>query len=211
MSRIRADNRNISGGDIKEGSRKLLVRLMGEMTTLDEVRRMPVNEFGVVLGDVAEVSYTFPRQEDYSFLNGVEALTVRINKVSTSNLLEVVDRVKLELEEIRGLPQAAVMDMRIYHDASLDVRQGLGQLRTAGLFGGGLAILAVFFFLRRWRTTLLVAVAIPISVVFTFVLMYFLRQAGLSDITLNVVSLAGLMLALGMLVDNSVVVIESIF
>ena len=71
--------------------------------------------------------------------------------------------------------------------------------------------MAVFLFLRRFRTTLLVAVAIPISVVATFVLIYFMRQAGLIEITLNVVSLAGLMLALGMLVDNSIVVIESIF
>ena len=101
--------------------------------------------------------------------------------------------------------------VRIYRDASTDVRKGLGQLRDAGLIGGLLAICAVFLFLRSFRTTFLVALAIPVSVVATFVLLYFMRAAGLSDITLNVVSLAGLMLALGMLVDNSIVVIESIF
>jgi len=211
VSRIRADNRNLSAGDIKVGGRKLLVRAIGEMSTVEEIRRMPVNDVGVTLGDIADVSYTFPRQEDFNFLNGAESLTVRVNKSSTANLLEVVDRVKEEMAAIEALPEAAGLQMRVYQDASLDVRKGLGQLANAGLVGGGLAIMAVFLFLRRWRTTLLVAVAIPISLIFTFVLIYFLRQAGLSEITLNVVSLAGLMLALGMLVDNSIVVIESIF
>ncbi len=211
ISRIRADNRNLSAGSIKEGSRKLLVRAVGQMQTVEEIRRMPINGLGLVLGDIADVSYTFPRQEDFSFLNGSEALSLRVNKVSTSNLLEVVDRVKAELVTIGARPEAEGLELHIYRDASDDVRQGLGQLRNAGLFGGGLAILAVFFFLRRWRTTMLVAVAIPISVIFTFVLIYLMRQAGISDMTLNVVSLAGLMLALGMLVDNSIVVIESIF
>jgi HAE1 family hydrophobic/amphiphilic exporter-1 len=163
------------------------------------------------LGDVAEVSYTFPRQDTFNFLNGVDSLTVSVNKASTSNLLDVVDRLKTELQEIERLPEASGSTFRIYFDASQDVRKGLGQLRDAGLVGGAMAIAAVFLFLRRFRTTLLVAVAIPISVVATFVLIYFMRQAGLSDITLNVVSLAGLMLALGMIVDNSIVVIESIF
>ncbi|MFQ5351142.1 MAG: efflux RND transporter permease subunit, partial [Thermoanaerobaculia bacterium] len=123
----------------------------------------------------------------------------------------VVQRVKPELEAIAAEPEAAGLGYRIFQDASLDVRKGLGQLRDAGLIGGLLAVLAVFFFLRRFRTTALIALAMPVSVVATFVFLYFLRQGGVFDITLNVVSLAGLMLALGMLVDNSVVVIESIF
>ncbi len=183
ISRIRADNRNLSAGDIKEGSRKLLVRSVGEMQTVEEIRRLPVGDQGLVLSDIATVSYSFPRQEDFSFLNGSEALSLRVNKVSTSNLLEVVDRCKAELAEIMALPDAEGLELHTYRDASTDVREGLGQLRNAGLFGGGLAILAVYFFLRRWRTTLLVAVAIPISVVFTFVLIFFMRQAGISDLT----------------------------
>jgi HAE1 family hydrophobic/amphiphilic exporter-1 len=208
---LRASNVNVSGGDIKEGSRKLMVRSVGEFDSPSEIGEMPVNGDGLRLRDIAEVAYTFPRQNQFNFLNGVEALTVRVNKTSGSNLLEVVDRVKTEIASIEKLPEAAGVTMRVYNDASKDVRNGLGQLRDAGLIGGLLAILAVYFFLRRFRTTSLVAVAIPISIIATFVLMYFLRQAGIVDITLNVVSLAGLMLALGMLVDNSVVVIESIF
>jgi HAE1 family hydrophobic/amphiphilic exporter-1 len=208
---LRSNNVNLSAGEIREGSRKLLVRVMGEFTTPDEIRALPVGNAGLHLSDIADVAYTFPRQETFNFLNGVESLTVSVNKNSTANILSVVDEVRAELEAIQGLAEAEGVVFRVYQDASIDVRKGLGQLRDAGLIGGALAIAAVFFFLRRFRTTLLVALAIPVSVVATFVLLYFMRSAGLSDITLNVVSLAGLMLALGMLVDNSIVVIESIF
>ncbi len=211
VSLLRSSNVNVSAGDVRLGNRKLLLRAVGEFQTPDQIRRMPINGSGLTLGDVAQVSYTFPEKESFNFLNGVEAITVSVNKASTANLLAVVDRVKAELAEIEKLPEASGSAIRIYSDASLDVRRGLGQLRDAGLVGGLLAIAAVYLFLRRFRTTLLIAVAIPISVVATFVLLYFLRQAGVFEITLNVVSLAGLMLALGMLVDNSIVVIESIF
>jgi HAE1 family hydrophobic/amphiphilic exporter-1 len=208
---LRNSNLNLSAGDIKEGSRKLLVRAVGEFSNPREVRELPLNAAGLRLGDVAEVRYDFPQQEQFNFLNGVESLTVAVNKTSGSNLLAVADRIKDEIKAIEQLPQAEGLATRVFRDGSTDVRKGLGQLRDAGLIGGSLAILAVFGFVRRFRTTALVAFAIPISVVAAFVLVYFMRQAGLSDITLNVVSLAGLMLALGMLVDNSVVVIESIF
>jgi HAE1 family hydrophobic/amphiphilic exporter-1 len=211
LSTLRSSNVNVSGGDIKEGSRKLLVRSVGEFDTPREIRALPLNATGLRLEDVAEVLYTFPEQDDFNFLNGVEALTISVNKASTVNLLAVVDGIKHELDAIRRMPEAEGVAIRIYSDASKDVRMGLGQLRDAGLIGGLLAVVAVYFFIRRFRTTALVALAIPISVVATFVLIYFMRQGGWTDMTLNVISLAGLMLALGMLVDNSVVVIESIF
>ncbi len=210
-SLLRDNNLNLSAGDVKEGSRKLLVRAVGEFATPEEIRQLPLNEQGIRLGDIARVTYDFPQQESFNFLNGVEALTVEVNKTSSANVLEVADRVKEELSAIETLPGTEGLRFRIYADASRDVRKGLGQLRNAGLLGGALAISAMYLFLRRFRTTALVAIAIPLSVVATFVLMYLMRQAGMQDLTLNVVSLAGLMLALGMLVDNSVVVIESIF
>ncbi len=211
VGRIRDENRDVTAGDVTDGGRELLVRTVGEFRSLDEIRRLPINDQGLRLQDVAEVSYAFPKQDNFSFLNGAEALTVRINKTSTSNVLDVVDVVQAEVAEVLELPQAEGLAWRPYHDASIEVREGLAQLRNAGLFGAGLAVLAVFAFLRRVRTTLLVALAMPVSVVATFAAMYLMRQGGISDITLNVVSLAGLMLALGMLVDNSIVVIESIF
>ncbi|MEM9290663.1 MAG: efflux RND transporter permease subunit [Acidobacteriota bacterium] len=208
---LRNNHLNLPGGEIRENSRLWQVRSVGELRTLDEIRTLPLDGSGLRLRDIADVEYAFSEQESFNFLNGREALTVSINKTSTANLLEVVDRVKAELDLLRQEPAAEGLQLHIYSDSSLDVRKGLGQLRDAGLLGGVLAILAVFFFLRRLRTTLLVAIAIPVSVVATFVLLYLLREAGAVTTTLNIVSLTGLMLALGMLVDNSIVVIESIF
>ena len=208
---LRQGNLTLSGGYIEEGTRRLLVRSIGEFHTLDEVRSQPLGRGGLRVSDVADVSYSFPRQERFNFLNGREALTVEIFKASTANLLAVADRVKAELATIRAMPEAKGMETRVYRDSSVDVRQGLGQLRNAGLVGGVLSVTFLFLFLRKFRTTLLIALAIPISVVFTFAILYLMRQSGLSTITLNIMSLMGLMLALGMLVDNSVVVIESIY
>ena len=208
---LRQGNVTLSGGYIEEGSRRLLVRSLGEYHTLDEIRGQPIGQSGLRVGDVAEVSYSFPRQEEFNFLNGREALTVEVFKASTANLLAVADRVKAELAKMKKMPEAEGLQTRVYRDSSLDVRQGLGQLRNAGLIGGVLAVGFLFFFLRKFRTTFLIALAIPISVVFTFAILYLMRQSGLSTITLNIMSLMGLMLALGMLVDNSVVVIESIY
>ena len=157
---LRAANVTQSGGYIEEGPRRLLVRSVGEFQSLDEIRRQPIGQSGLTVGDVADVSYSYPRQDEFNFLNGSEALTVQVYKASTANLL---------------------------------------------------AVIFLYLFLRKVRTTLLVALAIPISVVFTFAILYLMRQGGLSTITINIMSLMGLMLALGMLVDNSVVVIESIF
>jgi len=211
---LRANNVNLSGGFVTEGSRKLLVRTVGELKTIQEIRNLPLRSaegLNLRLGDIAEIENAYQRQDDFDFLNGAEAISVSIYKASTANLLEVVDRVKAEMDELARSPQAAGIEVRYFRDSSVDVRQGLGQLRNAGILGGLFAIAFLFIFLRRYRTTLLVAIAIPLSVVLTFVIMYFSRQAGFSDITINIISLMGLMLALGMLVDNSIVVIESIF
>ncbi len=115
------------------------------------------------------------------------------------------------LSGYRQLPEAEGLDVNFYFDSSQDVRKGLAELRNAGLVGGLLAIAFIFGFLRRFRTSLLIGVAIPLSVILAFVIVYVSRQAGWTDMTLNIMSLMGMMLAVGMLVDSSIVVIESIF
>ncbi len=211
VARLRENHLDLPAGKIPDGSRELLVRVLGELRTVDDIRQLVIDEKGLRLGDVAEVVYAYPRQTSFDFLNGTESMSVRIYKASTANLLQVTERVKAEVAALTADPANAGLKTRMYHDSSVDVRKGLSQLRDAGLVGGGLAVLAVFLFLHRWRTTLLVAIAIPVSVVFTFVIIYLFRQAGWSNMTLNVVSLMGLVLALGMLVDSSIVVIESIY
>ncbi|MEM6797152.1 MAG: efflux RND transporter permease subunit, partial [Acidobacteriota bacterium] len=207
---LRRNHLDLSAGTLDENQKRYLVRALGQLRSLEEIRQLPLRS-DLRLGDVAEVLYAYPQRESFNFLNGAEALSVRVFKTSDGNLLEITDRVKEELDRLAADPRFAGHASRVYRDSSKDVRLGLSQLRDAGLFGGLLAILAVFVFLRRVRTTALVAIANPVSVVFTFVLLFLLRQLGLSNLTLNVVSLMGLVIALGMLVDSSIVVIESIY
>ena len=214
---LRQSHLDLSAGHVDQDGRRWRLRVLGQLHSLDELKALPVRgpnggtHSGIRLGDVADVALDYPEPDSFNFLNGDEALQFRIYKASDANLLEVVVGVKEELALLAADARWDGHRARVYSDASADVRKGLTQLRNAGLVGGGLAILAVFVFLRRFRTTLLVGIAVPVSVVCTFVLMFLLRQTTDVQITLNVVSLMGLVIALGMLVDNSIVVIESIF
>jgi HAE1 family hydrophobic/amphiphilic exporter-1 len=207
---IRSNHLAVSAGNVRDGSRSYLFRVEGKLTNLDEIRALPLGR-GLRLGDVADVTMDYPEQEEWDFLNGQEALSVQLYKASTANLLEMIEGAKHEIAAIQKLPEAGGLQINIYRDDSEDVRNGLKELRNTGLLGGALAVVFMYLFLRRFRSTLLVAIAIPVSVVMTFVFMYLSRQAGWTDLTLNIMSLMGLMLSIGMLVDNSIVVIESIF
>jgi HAE1 family hydrophobic/amphiphilic exporter-1 len=208
---LRANHLAASAGTLREGSRAFTVRVEGKLESLSEIRALPLGRDGLRLGDLAEIEMAYPEQEEWDFLNGSEALQVQVYKASAANLLAVTDLVRAELELVRARPDAEGLNLTVYHDDSKDVRAGLAELRNTGLLGGGLAILFMFMFLRRFRTTALVAIAIPVSLVMTFVIMYLIRQSGFADLTLNIISLMGLMLSVGMLVDSSIVVIESVF
>ncbi len=207
---IRSNHQASSAGTVRDGSQSFLVRIEGKLTDLEEIRALPLGA-GLRLGDVAIVEMAYPEQDDWNYLNGKEALNVQLYKASTANLLAMIEGAKAEIDAIMQLPEAAGLNINVYSDDSKDVSNGLRELRNTGLLGGGLAVVFMYLFLRRFRSTLLVAIAIPVSVVVTFVFMYLSRQAGWTDLTLNIMSLMGLMLSIGMLVDNSIVVIESIF
>jgi HAE1 family hydrophobic/amphiphilic exporter-1 len=208
---LRANHLTRTVGRVREGSQSYLVQVDGRLRSVHDFKNLPIGDSGFRLGDVADVSLAYPERDEFNFLNGAESLGVRIYKASTANLLEMIDLVRAELDDIRAMPEAAGLQINIYGDDSKDVREGLASLRNTGLLGGALAIFFMFLFLRRFRTTLLVAIAIPVSLVVTFAIMYLSRQAGWTNLTLNIMTLMGLMLAVGMLVDNSIVVIESVF
>ena len=204
------NNVNVSGGDLNDGPRRLLVRTVGEFERPEDLRDTPLGPDGITVGDVAEVRFDFPEQRSFDFLNGEEAVSFQIYKASAANVLEVCDAVRAEMEAIGVDPAGLGVTVQYIHDSSLDVRGGLSELTRAGLFGGGLAILILLLFLQKVRTTLLVALAIPLSIVTTFVILFLGRQAGLFNTTLNVISLFALMVAVGMLADPAIVVIDAI-
>jgi HAE1 family hydrophobic/amphiphilic exporter-1 len=209
---LRDNNINVSAGYVIEDGRKYTVRAMGEFQTIEEIAEVPIAGHNLTLKDLAEVRFDVPEIEEYDRLNRQDAISVRVFKASTANVVEVIKRVKTALNELRQEPQFQNVTWQIFRDQSTDILTSLRNLAYAGIFGGVLANLILFVFLRKVRTTLIVSIAIPVAIICTFLFMYVLRLNPFdSQVTLNLVSLSGLMFAVGMLVDPAVVVVENIF
>ena len=135
-----------------------------------------------------------------------------VYKASTANVVAVCKNIQEELKAIQEIPSLkGLLTIQIYDDMSQQILDTLNDLKTAGIFGGVLAMIILFIFLMKVRSTLIIGMAIPVSIVFTCAFLFLMRVLAGSDITLNTISLMGMMVAVGMLVDNSVVVLENIF
>ncbi len=204
---LRAENLNITGGAVIEGSLKYSLRTIGRLDSLDEIRSIIVgsqNGKPVYLEHVAEV-YSGHADEDVDVLiNRNKAIVLQVQKQSGTNTVLISNKVKDKIETLkRSLPE----DIRIVEIfvSSDFINQAISNVWQVALFGGILAIVILLIFLKNLPTTLIVAVSIPLSLIVTVIAMYFF------NLTLNMLSLGGLALGIGMLVDNSIVIIENIF
>ena len=195
----------VSAGRVTTGDQRLSVRPRGEFTSVDEIRNLTINASGLRLGDVADIELRTPERNYGRHLDRVYAIGVAISKATGSNMVDVTDRVITEVEEIGRLPQMKGINIFPLDNQGDSVRESLSDLLNAGLVGGLAAIIVLYLFLRQVTTTLIVMAAVPFSLLITLGALFF---AGLS---LNILSVMGLMLDVGMLVDNAVVVTESIF
>ncbi|MGB5623230.1 MAG: efflux RND transporter permease subunit [Gammaproteobacteria bacterium] len=205
-NRIRAENVNLSGGRLEEGSQRFLVRTINEFQSVDEIADAVIATPGgrpVYLRDIASVTRGFKEREAITRINGRESVELAIYKEGDANTVQVANRVTQRVE-VLGERLPANSELVPIYDQSTFISQAIGQVRSAALLGGLLAVLVLYAFLRDARATFIIGLAIPISVIGTFVLMY------ASDITLNIMSLGGIALAVGLLVDNSIVVLENI-
>ena len=195
----------VSAGQLTAAGQRLNVRPTGEFRSVEEIRNLMINGEGLRLGDIADVELRTPERDYGRHLDGDYAIGVAVNKTTGSNLVEVSDKVIAEIEEIGKLPQMSGINIFPLDNQGDSVRESLRDLMSAGIVGGILAIVVLFLFLRQVSTTLIVTASVPFSLLITLGALYF---AGLS---LNILSMMGLMLAVGMLVDNAVVITESIF
>ncbi len=195
----------VSAGRITAGGQRFSVRPRGEFGSVDEIRNLAINAEGLRLSDVADVELRTPERNYGRHLDRNYAIGLAVNKTTGSNLVDVTDRVIAEVEQVSQLPQMRGINIFPLDNQGDSVRDSLSDLLSAGLIGGLLAIIVLYLFLRQVSTTLIVIAAVPFSLLITLGALYF---AGLS---LNILSMMGLMLAVGMLVDNAVVVTESIF
>ncbi len=204
--RIRAENVNLSGGRLEEGRQRYLVRTINEFQTVEEFADAIVAivaDRPVFLRDVATVTRGYKEREAITRINGQESVELAIYKEGDANTVQVANRVERRLENIReSLPEELEL-VKIY-DQSKFISAAIQQVTSAAIFGGILAIMVLYGFLQDSRATTIIAVAIPVSVIGTFLLMYS------NDVSLNIMSLGGIALAVGMLVDNAIVVLENI-
>lgn len=203
---IRSENVNLSGGRLEEGIQQFLVRTVNQFQRVDEIGDVILESREgrpIYLRDVAEVAMGFKEREAITRINGVEAVELSIYKEGDANTVAVAEAVKSRLDRSQRLFPTGVRIEKVY-DQSTFIESAVDDVVNAGLIGGLLAVLVLYLFLRNFAATLIISVSIPVSVIATFNMMY-----GY-DLTLNIMSLGGLALGIGLLVDNSIVVLENI-
>jgi len=205
---LRLRNRNASAGLLRSGGRVLSVRVLGELGDAGAVAALPLGD-DLLVSDVADVREETPPLDRVERLDGASAITIRISKESGANTIAACERVREELDAVLAGPAARGFAIEVYSDQSERIALRLLNLELSGLYGGLLLCGVLLLFLRDLRSTLIVAATIPLSIVLTFAIIYVGRLAG-SAITLNVVSIMGLILGIGLVVDTGIVVLENI-
>ncbi len=211
---IKSANSSISAGDIEEGKREYIVRAEGEITSEKQVNEIVLisgqdteGRFGrVTISDIADVEFTFKEPRAIIRYLGESSIAINAIRQSGANVIDVMNGIKTEIKDLNenvlpelGLSLQQVYDETIYIDSAVKlVKQNIW-------VGGLLAIIILLIFLRSWQSTIVIAISIPISVVAAFVAMALLGK------TINVISLAGIAFAVGMVVDAAIVILENIF
>jgi len=203
--RLRTLNFSISAGQINDNGQRVRVQPVGEITDLQEMRDLVINAKGLRLGDIAEVRLKPARMSYGRRLDGNPAIGLDIFKERSANLVDVSRAALAEVEAIRAQDSMRDVQIKVIDNQGKAVTSSLLELAEAGAVGLILSVTVLFFFLRHWPSTLMVTLAIPICFTITLGFMYF------AGVTLNILTMMGLLLAVGMLVDNAVVVVESIY
>ncbi len=205
---VGAANINLPGGLLRGREGQFLIRTVNEYRSPEEIARVVVawrDGAAVRLGDVADVSLGVKERDEITRVDGRESIEIALYKEGDANTVTVAQRLRRHLDRWRGGKLPPGDELTVLFDQSRFIARAVAEVRNAALLGGALAILVLLLFLRDGRSTVIIAVSIPLSVVATFIVMYRL------GISLNIMSLGGLTLGIGMLVDNSIVVLESIF
>jgi HAE1 family hydrophobic/amphiphilic exporter-1 len=204
--RLKEQNINQAGGRLETGSHDYLVRTINQFSNLDEIRNLYIAKVGesqIRLSDIAEVRDSFVDRQSITYVHGKEAIEISIYKEGDANTVQVAKTVTAKLADLKkNLP--AGYQLTLVYDQSTFIKQAIDEVKSAAFAGGILAMLVLYLFLRNVWTTLVISISIPLSVIATFNLMY------AQDISLNIMSLGGIALAIGMLVDNAIVVLENI-
>ncbi len=209
VNRLSQENVNLTGGQLKDGEAEYLVRTLNEFQAVDEIQDIVVGERGdavITLADVGTVRRGHKERKVITRINGQESVELAVYKEGDANTVTVAVQVKEKLEAFAKEAGELVGDFRmeVVFDQSTFIRESVTEVRNTAIMGGILAVIVLYLFLGSPKSTGIISLSIPISVVATFFFMF------VSDVSLNIMSLGGLALGIGMLVDNSIVVLESV-
>ena len=205
IGRLQGATSTLVLGSVRDGGMRYTARGIGDFTTVEALEQLPVNDAGLRLGDLAEITYDEPPIGHGRHLDGDFAVALDVFKESTANTVDVVHAVEHVIDtEIANDPLLQGVQLFVWEDQAKAITAGIDGLTKAGLVGSLLAVLCLYFFLRRLDSTLIVSLSIPFSILAACGVLYFMGK------TLNILSMMGLILGVGMLVDNAVVVLEAI-
>ncbi len=217
---LAAQNIQIGSGSVFEGKYKYLVETKGQFSSIEDVKNAVITYKGgginpvtgqstgtaqpVRLRDFAEVTNSYKDAVNSTYVNGQPGIYISMQKQSGTNSVEVADNVIARLDEIRDILPSGV-DLTVIYDTTKIIRSSLTSVTSSALLGAALAMIIIFLFLRSLKSTIIIGLSIPISLLVTVMVMYF------SGLTLNIMTLAGLTLGIGMIVDSSIVILENIY
>jgi len=214
---IAAQNIQTAAGTITEGGMSYILTTMGEYTSLDEIRNTVINYKGggysggqiqlprqIYLRDIADVYEGYKDESSIVYVNGQSAVMLQVQKQSGKNSVQTAKDLRARIDRMsRELPHDIVIK-ELFSTTDI-VENSLNQVTSTAFMGAFLAVFTLFLFLRSLKPTLIIGISIPVSVIITMLLMYFM------GLTLNLMTMAGLILGIGMLIDNSIVILENIY
>jgi HAE1 family hydrophobic/amphiphilic exporter-1 len=208
VNRLARENVNLSAGILKQKYSQYLVRTVNEFKTVDEIKNIIIerrNNIPIKLGSIADIFRGYKEKKVISRINGKECIEAAIFRAADANTVTVSNSIMDKLKNIEKniLKPRNIDYLKITNQAKF-IKNTINEVIQTAIIGGILAIFVLLYFLKNFRSTLIISIAIPISIIITFFMMYSF------DISLNIISLGGLALGIGMLVDNSIVVLESI-
>lgn len=206
LSALRAQNFALSGGYVYEAGKKIYVRSLGRFGSAEEIASIVIDPVRRLrLSDVANVTFRQPRREWVYRVDGQPAIGIQVTRESSGNIERISREVRATLAQFSAMPQLAGIRFDVFFDQGKEVRAAIANLEEAGLWGGLFAALIIYIFLRAPRMTGILTLSIPLSLLCTLVVLFFMGWS------LNMATMMGLLLAVGMVVDNAIVIVENIY
>ena len=206
VSSLRDQNLTMPGGWVIEGGKKIYVRSVGRYQDLAEIAGTVVDpEHRLQLDDIGEVAYKRPKKDEINRIDRSESQGFSVIKASGANVVEVSRGVQHAMEKLKAHPKLEGLDFSVFWDQGEQVVKSVYNLQNSGMWGGLFAAIVLFFFLRAVRITMIITLAIPLSILVTITVLYFIGWS------LNMATMMGLMLSLGLVVDNAIVIVENIY